>query len=69
VTTQADFLRRYGIERLVEEGKRVWRDNAPHPDLATMKMRSRVNEAEALLDRSGLGGFSVLEWRTPGIVR
>jgi len=63
VTTQAEFLRRYGIERLVEEGKRVWRDNAPHPDLATMKMRSRVSEAEALLDHSGLGGFNTLEWK------
>jgi hypothetical protein len=26
-------------------------------------MRSRVREAEALLDPVGLGGFSVLEWR------
>jgi hypothetical protein len=29
-----------------------------------MRMRSRVSEAEALLDPEGLGGFSVLEWRT-----
>jgi hypothetical protein len=26
-----------------------------------MKMRSRVNEAQALTDRDGLGAFSVLE--------
>jgi len=26
-------------------------------------MRSRVSEAEALLDPSGLGAFSVVEWR------
>jgi len=25
-------------------------------------MRSRIREAEALLDPEGLGGFSVLEW-------
>jgi SAM-dependent MidA family methyltransferase len=62
VTTQAEFLRRSGIERLVEEGKRVWRDSAPLPDLATMKMRSRVNEAEALLDPKGLGDFRVVQW-------
>jgi hypothetical protein len=28
-----------------------------------MKMRSRVSEAEALLDPDGLGGFLVAEWR------
>ena len=27
-----------------------------------MKARSRVNEAEALTDPSGLGAFRVLEW-------
>jgi hypothetical protein len=29
-------------------------------------MRSRVAEAEALLDPAGLGGFTVLEWRPSG---
>jgi hypothetical protein len=29
-----------------------------------MRMRSRVSESEALLDPSGLGAFTVLEWRT-----
>ena len=33
------------------------------PDLAAMRMRSRVGEAEALLDPSGLGAFTVLEYR------
>jgi hypothetical protein len=28
-----------------------------------MKMRSRISEAEALLDPDGLGGFLVVEWR------
>jgi hypothetical protein len=27
-----------------------------------MVMRSRVREAEALLDPAGLGGFSVVQW-------
>jgi len=31
-----------------------------------MKARSRVREAEALLDPNGLGGFTVLEWRVGG---
>jgi SAM-dependent MidA family methyltransferase len=62
VSTQADFLRRHGIDALVDEGKHVWEERASRPDLEAMKMRSRVSEAEALLDASGLGGFSVLEW-------
>jgi SAM-dependent MidA family methyltransferase len=62
VSTQANFLRRHGIDALVEEGKHMWEERASRPDLEAMKMRSRVSEAEALLDASGLGGFSVLEW-------
>ena len=27
-----------------------------------MKMRSRISEAEALLDPIGVGGFTVMEW-------
>jgi SAM-dependent MidA family methyltransferase len=64
VSTQADFLRRYGIDALVEEGKHMWEERASRPNLEAMKMRSRVSEAEALLDPNGLGGFSVLEWVT-----
>lgn len=62
VHTQSEFLRRFGIDDLVEEGRRYWREHAAAPDLAAMKMRSRVAEAEALTDPGGLGGFSVVEW-------
>ena len=62
VSPQSQFLNRYGIDVLIQEGKQMWRERADRPDLAAMKMRSRVNEAEALCDPSGLGGFSVLEW-------
>ena len=31
-----------------------------------MRARSRVREAEALVDPSGLGGFSVVEWVVSG---
>lgn len=61
--TQAQFLRLRGIDALVEEGKRVWDEQAARPGLHAMKMRSRVSEAEALLDEVGLGGFLVAEWR------
>ena len=63
VRTQAQFLQLWGIEELVAEGARIWRENAAAPTLAAMKMRSRISESEALLDPTGLGGFSVIEWR------
>ena len=33
------------------------------PGLEAMRMRSRISEAEALLDPAGLGAFLVVEWR------
>lgn len=62
IRTQAQFLMRWGIDALVDEGRRVWAERAARPDLQAMAMRSRISEAEALLDPAGLGGFSVLEW-------
>jgi SAM-dependent MidA family methyltransferase len=62
VTTQADWLRGWGIDELVEDGKRIWRDRASAPDVAALWMRSRIGEAEALLDTNGLGAFVVLRW-------
>ena len=64
--SQAQFLHRWGIAELVEEGKQVWAEQAARPGLEAMKMRSRISEAEALLDPSGLGGFLVAEWRAGG---
>lgn len=63
VRTQAQWLQLHGIAELVEEGRRYWTEHAARPDLTAMKMRSRVSEAEALLDPSGLGAFTVLEYR------
>jgi SAM-dependent MidA family methyltransferase len=63
VRTQNQFLQRCGISELVEEGKRVWHEQAARPGLEAIKMRSRVSESEALLDLSGLGSFLVAEWR------
>ena len=60
--SQADWLHAYGIDDLVDEGRATWRDRASIGDLAAVRARSRVTEAEALLDPTGLGGFRVLEW-------
>lgn len=63
VRTQSQFLQRWGIDELVEEGRRAWEAGAAAPTVAALTMRSRVREAEALLDPTGLGGFFALEWR------
>jgi SAM-dependent MidA family methyltransferase len=59
---QADFLRAHGIEELVEEGRRTWSERGHVGDLAAVRARSRIGEAEALLDPNGLGAFEVAEW-------
>lgn len=60
--TQEAFLIEHGIDHLVEEGRAAWTEHAAAPDLSALRMRSRVREAEALLDPDGLGGFLCLEW-------
>lgn len=62
ISTQAEFLEANGIDRLVEEGRTYWAAHAAAPDVAAMRMRSRIREAEALVDPAGLGGFLCLEW-------
>ena len=62
---QATALRAWGLDDLVEEGRRLWAEAAGAPDLAALRARSRVSEAEALTDPGGLGAFRVLEWGAP----
>ena len=60
-STQADFLKEWGIDELVCEGNDYWESMKHAPDVAAMKMRSRSTEAKSLTDSSGLGAFCVLE--------
>lgn len=62
IVTQAEFLDRWGIHELVDEGRRVWAERAHLGDLVALRARSRVREADALLDPDGLGGFLAAEW-------
>jgi SAM-dependent MidA family methyltransferase len=62
-TVQAEWLRRYGLDELVEEGRRTWKERAHVGDLDAIRGRSRISEAESLTDPAGLGAFRVLEWR------
>ncbi len=63
VQTQAEFLGAHGIDELVEEGRAHWQAHAARPDLEAMRMRSRINEATALLEPTGLGSWLAIEWR------
>lgn len=62
-STQADFLKQWGINELVSEGTDYWESMKNAPDITAMKMRSRSNEATALTDLSGLGAFTALSWQ------
>jgi SAM-dependent MidA family methyltransferase len=62
---QAGWLRAHGLDELVDAGRRLWEERAGVGDLAAVRARSRITEAEALTDPAGLGGFSVLEWVSP----
>lgn len=62
VRTQAEFLRAHGIDALVEEGRAIWEAQGLAGGLPAIAGRSRITEAEALLDPTGLGAFTVLEW-------
>ncbi len=62
---QADWLRRWGIQGMVEEGNRLWTERAGVGDLDALRARSRAVEAEALCDPTGLGAFRALEWHRP----
>lgn len=64
--TQADFLRAHGIDVLVEEGRRTWTERGAVGDLEAVRGRSRVREAEALLEAGGLGDFVAAEWVVHG---
>mgnify|MGYP001163049922 CR=1 FL=1 len=63
IRSQAQFLQRWGISELVEEGRVAWEAAASRPDLAALRMRSRLRESESLLHPTGLGGFLAIEWR------
>lgn len=60
--SQSALLAEHGIDDLVAEGRRRWTERAGVGDLEAVRARSRVTEAEALTDPTGLGAFRVLDW-------
>jgi SAM-dependent MidA family methyltransferase len=57
--TQADWLRSLGLEALVEDARAAWHARSAN-DLAALRARSLVHEADALTDPSGLGAHRVV---------
>jgi len=60
--SQAEFLQAHGLDDLVDAARHDWQARAAVGDLAALAARSRVTEAAALTDPSGLGAFRALEW-------
>lgn len=58
-TTQAAWLAALGIDELVDDARGLWRERAAVGDLEALAARSRVTEAAALTDPSGLGAHHV----------
>jgi SAM-dependent MidA family methyltransferase len=58
-STQVEWLAELGIDDLVDAARGVWRDRAAIGDLDAVAARSRVSEAAALTDPSGLGAHTV----------
>ena len=58
-TTQAEWLGALGIDDLVDDARGLWRERAAVGDLEALAARSRVTEAAALADPSGLGAHRV----------
>jgi len=61
VAKQSDWLDHWGIQELVSEGEKYWEQHKSSPDVFTLKMRSRGNEAHLIADSVGIGAYSVLE--------
>ena len=62
ITTQAEWLAQHGIGALVDDARAVWAERARAGDFDGLRARSRIAEAEMLLDPGTLGACRVLEW-------
>lgn len=60
--TQAEWLRRNGIDERVASARETWSERAHVGDLQAIAARSAIGEAEALTAADGLGAFTVLQW-------
>lgn len=61
--TQADWLVENGLDTVLGEARSTWDQRAQIGDLAAIRARSALTEADALIDPNGLGAFVAAEWR------
>jgi SAM-dependent MidA family methyltransferase len=59
-TSQAEWLRDLGIDDLVTEARAAWDARAHIGDVEALRHRSRISEAAALTDPTGLGAHRVM---------
>lgn len=62
VCSQAEFLGRLSLDERLAEARVAASDPSTLRSLAGMRLRSRLNEAAALCDSAGLGGFLAMSW-------
>lgn len=60
VAQQSEWLHTMGIDELVSEGNNYWEEHKSAPDVAAMKMLSRVIEYRALNEMSEAGMYKVI---------
>jgi SAM-dependent MidA family methyltransferase len=65
VMSQAAALKTWGLEAVLADSAAQWEARTSDYDLTALRFRSHATEAPVLVDPSGLGGFSVLEWTMP----
>jgi SAM-dependent MidA family methyltransferase len=63
VNQQSEWLLTWGIDELVAEGSKHWEEHKSAPDIAAMKMRSRLGESNALQEISNNGRYIAIEIR------
>lgn len=66
LTTQAEALAAWGIDELVRAARTRLAERPGTMDLSWARDTSVLNEAPALIDPGGLGGFLVAEWNAHG---
>jgi hypothetical protein len=59
-TAQSAWLDDLDLAHRVDEGRRLWDERAAIGDLPALEARSRVTQAAALTDPSGLGAHTVV---------
>ena len=60
--SQVDFLRAHGLDEVLADHRAISGDRTAGVTVRNLAAQSRLNEAKALTDPSGLGSFRALEW-------